>query len=279
MDKKSKMHSCSRDTEYYKEMENRVNVMKHELLDMADLFCREEVDNTIVFFGSSAIQPEDVAKEDLRLARVELERNVRPSAEVEKLIKSAEARVYMSQFYSQAEELAYKFGIWNKKFKNPMNEFVICSGGGPGIMEASNKGATRANFRSIGLNIEIPTEQKPNPYISPELNVNFQYFFLRKFWFFYFVKALIVFPGGVGTLDEIFEVLTLIKTGKMGKYVPIVLFGSEYWKSVINFSPMSEYQMVKEADYAFLKYSDDIEETFQYITSELEAHYPPQYME
>jgi uncharacterized protein (TIGR00730 family) len=153
------------------------------------------------------------------------------------------------------------------------DRFIMCSGGGPGIMEASNRGANRANGPSIGLTISIPFEQEPNVYISPQLLFHFNTFFFRKFWFFHHAKALVIFPGGLGTLDELFKFLTSMKTGKSNYYVPTVLFGSSYWKKVINFEAMVEYGTISESDTDFFIYSDSIEETFNYITKELMTHY------
>jgi len=275
---KDNKHKCSRDAIYHQKMEERLKIMRTELLDMAYTFCKEEVENTIVFFGSSRTLPEAKAKKNLEIIKEELDRSPDRPQELIDRFREAEFKHYMSLFYNSAEELAFRFSQWSQeKFTNPLNQFIVCSGGGPGIMEATNRGAQRANSRSIGLNIQIPTEQSPNPYISPELSFNFKYFFLRKFWFFYFAKAFVVFPGGMGTLDEVFELITLVKTGRMKRYVPIVLFGSKYWRDVINFEPMIQHGAIKRGDVDCFIYSDDVDETFRYITAELEKHYPPQH--
>jgi hypothetical protein len=147
--------------------------------------------------------------------------------------------------------------------------YVICSGGGPGIMEAANKGATLGGGKSIGFNISLPFEQMPNSYITDELNFEFHYFFMRKFWFAYLGKALVVFPGGFGTIDELFECLTLIQTGKMRKKLPVVVYGQNYWKEIIDFEKLEHYGMISRSDLDLVHFSETPQEAFEYLTSEL----------
>jgi uncharacterized protein (TIGR00730 family) len=147
--------------------------------------------------------------------------------------------------------------------------YVICSGGGPGIMEAANKGATLGGGKSIGFNISLPFEQMPNSYITDELNFEFHYFFMRKFWFAYLGKALVVFPGGFGTIDELFECLTLIQTGKMRKKLPVVVYGQNYWKEIIDFDRLEYYGMISRSDLDLVHFSETPQEAFEYLTSEL----------
>jgi uncharacterized protein (TIGR00730 family) len=156
---------------------------------------------------------------------------------------------YLMKYYREAEELAYRLARWAIKLKPKGKNFVICTGGGPGLMEAANRGASRAGGRSIGMNISLPEEQLPNPYISPELSFIFHYFFMRKFWLINRAKAVVAFPGGFGTLDELFETLTLIQTGKIsGKDLAVILYGEEYWKKLINFDVLLSRGMISPQD-------------------------------
>lgn len=236
-----------------------------EILEPAMRFRRENVHNTIVVFGSAQLIAKEEAEKNLK--------DLKSKGADNEAIAHAERILHMSHYYHAAEDLSEKLTRWSMKQKKPERQFVICSGGGGGIMEAANKGAEKAGGRSIGLNIKIPTEQTPNPYITPELNFEFQYFFLRKFWFLYAARALVVFPGGLGTLDELFEVLTLMKTGKTTHHVPLILFGSDYWKNVINFDTMIRYGTMFEKDVRWYHYCDTVEDAYKYVTTELEEHY------
>lgn len=247
--------------------------VKNELLEAARRFQAEKVENSIVFFGSARILPQEEAHEILKNLEIKIENTKNPSPKDLQRLERARKDLFVSQFYTAAEELAFLFTQWSNEHPNPKDHFLVCSGGGPGIMEASNRGAHRAGGRSIGLAITIPYEQKANIYATPQLQFNFSAFLLRKFWFFYFAKALVVFPGGIGTLDELFEILTLIKTGKINHYIPIVLFGSQYWKKVINFDIMVEYGTISPEYMEYCHYSDSVEETFSYITQALEKHF------
>ncbi|MEK6565752.1 MAG: TIGR00730 family Rossman fold protein [Bacteroidota bacterium] len=179
----------------------------------------------------------------------------------------------MSRYYEDAVELARMLTRWSKKLYH-LNRFVVCSGGGPGIMEAANKGARWAGGRSVGLNISLPFEQSANPYVTKELAFEFHYFFMRKFWFVYLAKALIVFPGGFGTLDEFMEVLTLSQTSKIKKKITVVLYGSEYWKRVIDFPFMLKQGVVSKSDFKLFTYADSPKEAYEYLVKELQKNYP-----
>jgi uncharacterized protein (TIGR00730 family) len=163
----------------------------------------------------------------------------------------------LGHYYEAARELARLLTVWGSSKDGGANRFVITSGGGPGIMEAANRGASEAGGKTIGLNIGLPFEQFPNPYITPELSFEFHYFFMRKFWFAYLAKALVVFPGGFGTLDELFELLTLVQTKKLRKKIFIVLYGSEYWNELINFQALVRHGMIAETDLELFKFADD----------------------
>jgi uncharacterized protein (TIGR00730 family) len=178
----------------------------------------------------------------------------------------------MSRYYEDTVELARLLTQWSKRFENP-SRFVVCSGGGPGIMEAANKGASLAGGKTIGLNISIPTEQFANPYITPGLSFEFHYFFMRKLWFVYLSKALVVFPGGFGTLDEMMEVLTLLQTRKLKKKIAVVIYGSEYWNKVLDFRELINHGVVSEDDMKLFTFIDTPEEAFRYLKSFLVSNH------
>tara|TARA_B100000530_G_scaffold260236_1_gene173467 strand:- start:94 stop:663 length:570 start_codon:yes stop_codon:yes gene_type:complete len=172
----------------------------------------------------------------------------------------------MSRYYEDARELAKRFTIWSKELKSKKHRYIICSGGGPGIMEASNRGASEAGGINVGLTISLPFESSGNEWISDDLDMKFHYFFMRKFWFLYLAKALIVWPGGFGTLDELMELLTLIQTEKIKKRLPIVLYGKEFWEKVVNWDYLVEIGTISPEDLDLFHISDEIGETFQYVT-------------
>ncbi|MCP5054097.1 MAG: LOG family protein, partial [bacterium] len=176
-----------------------------------------------------------------------------------------------SRYYRAAEELAFQLASWSKIIEKEGDGFCICSGGGPGIMEAANRGAKRANADSIGLNISLPFEQSPNPYISPQLNFEFHYFFMRKLWFLYHAKALVVFPGGFGTLDEFFETLTLVQTQKLSKHsIPILLYDKTFWQGLIDFQKLVDYQLISPGDVNLFHYFNSPDEGMAYLKPRLE---------
>ena len=189
-----------------------------------------------------------------------------PKATTQEL-KKEELAVEMSHYYEDATALARRLTLWSKEKKVNL---AICSGGGPGIMEAANKGARQARGASIGLNINLPFEQEPNPYISKHLNFEFHYFFLRKFWFLYHAKALVVFPGGFGTLDEMMEVLTLIQTQKIKKDMLVVVYGKKFWDKIINFNHLVETGMIDESDLKLFRFCDTVDEALDYLTRDLQ---------
>jgi uncharacterized protein (TIGR00730 family) len=224
-----------------------------EFIEPEERLSQSGIYNTIVFFGSSL----SVDKESLKK---------------QKLDKSVvfEKAVNVSNAYEACIELARRITAWSQKIKEPDKRFYVCSGGGPGMMEAANKGAKEAGGKSIAFNISIPHEQFLNAYVSPEFSFHFHYFFIRKFWFLYYAKALIGFPGGFGTMDEVFELLTLLQTRKIEKKIPVVLFGKAFWNEVINFKALQEYGVISPVDLKLFKILDNIDEAFEYITGELE---------
>ena len=216
-----------------------------EFLEPEYRFREFGVDDTIVFFGSARILPRKVAKTNLK----KLRSNAKASKES---ILQAERHLVMSQYYEDAVQLSQKLSEWNR---SQVSQFAICSGGGPGIMEAANKGASLAKAPSIGLNIHLPFEQQANPYISSHLNFEFHYFFIRKFWFVYMAKAIVMFPGGFGTLDEMMEVLTLIQTERMTKKIVLVLYGAEFWSRVLNMDYLVQTGMIVPPTSICLKFA------------------------
>lgn len=243
-----------------------------EFLEPQRRFEHYNVKDTVVFFGSARIKTPEVAQQIREKALSRLA-ELGETPEVRRELIQAESAVKLSRYYSNAVELARLVTQWSKGLPTHNRHFIVCSGGGPGIMEAANKGASLAHGKSIGLNISIPFEQSPNPWISRELNFEFHYFFMRKFWFVYLAKALIVFPGGFGTLDELMEVLTLVQTRKVSKPLPIVVFGKEYWNDIMNFEAMAKWGTISQADLDLLHFSDTPEEAFEYLKRCLEEAY------
>lgn len=261
-----------KDIEFLNSPDARLVRMLSEFLEPQRRFRRENVKDTIVFFGSARIQPRKVSLAHLRTVQAELDGPKRPTLEQIHRLRDAQVQVEMSRYYEDTVELSRLLTLWSKKFDNP-HRFVICSGGGPGIMEAANKGASLAKGKSIGLNISLPFEQFANPYITPGLNFEFHYFFMRKLWFVYLSKALVIFPGGFGTLDELMEVVTLLQTRKVKKKVAVVIYGKEYWNKVLDFDAMVSYGVISKDDMSLFKFLDTPEEAFKYLKGFLTETY------
>jgi uncharacterized protein (TIGR00730 family) len=246
-------------------------------------FRRERIQDTVVFFGSARFHALDVARAELELLANTGSVATAPEAEQpakagdaeasELKLKRAEAAVEMAAYYEAARALAGMVTTWAKALPGRRHRFVVTSGGGPGIMEAANRGAYEAGGKTIGLNIMLPFEQRPNPYITPALNLNFHYFFMRKYWFAYLAKALVVFPGGFGTLDELFELLTLDQTHKLSKPITVVLYGSIYWKGVVNFEMLAEKGAISPGDMGIFQFADTPEEAFGILKDGLTKNY------
>jgi uncharacterized protein (TIGR00730 family) len=261
-----------KDVEFLNSPDARVIRMLSEFLEPQRRFRFARVRDTVVFFGSARVQPQSKALANLRKVRKETGKDGRPTKNQLRALRTAEVLFEMSRYYEDATELARLMTKWSKSLTHP-NRFVICSGGGPGIMEAANKGARLAGGKSIGLNISLPFEQFANPYVSPDLNFEFHYFFMRKFWFVYLGKALVVFPGGFGTLDEMMEVLTLIQTKKLKKKIAVVLYGSSYWNRIIDFDEIVNHGMVSRSDLELFRFLDTPMEAFQYLKGFLTENY------
>jgi len=225
---------------------------------------------TIVFFGSARTPSRADAEEALARERRKVEELPLTEAEKKLRIAVAERNLANSHYYEAARELARDLTKWSQEhFSTPGERYYICSGGGPGIMEAANRGAYEAGGKSLGLGINLPFEQKPNPFITPELDFEFRYFFIRKYWFLYLSHALVAFPGGFGTMDELFEMLTLIQTRKTPKKIPIVLFGREFWEKIINFDVFIELGYISPEDLRLFRYFDKVEDAREYIIREI----------
>lgn len=234
-------------------------------------FRREQIQDTVVFFGSARFQGGAAARENL--SAVEGRNANTPAAQREKDLKSAHAAVDMARYYEDARRLAFLLTQWSIQIPARRHRFVVTTGGGPGIMEAANLGAHEAEGKTIGLNINLPFEQNPNPYITPALNFEFHYFFMRKFWFAYLAKALVIFPGGFGTIDELFEILTLAQTDKLAKKILVVIYGSEYWHRVMNFQAFVDAGTIAPEDLNLFKFVDTPEDAFAFLRDGLTQYH------
>lgn len=243
-----------------------------EFLEPLHRFRKQSIRDTIVFFGSARMKPEREARSIYTQLQRKAKKSKQLSESLKKELEAAEIDLLMSKYYEDAVELSRLLTKWSNQLREK-NRLVICSGGGPGIMEAANKGAYLATGRSVGLNISLPFEQSPNPYVTDELNFEFHYFFMRKFWFVYLAKAFVMFPGGFGTLDELMEVLTLLQTNKIKKKVTVVLYGKKYWETILNFPAMVQYRVISPEDLNLFVYKDTPQEAFDYLVKELRKNY------
>jgi uncharacterized protein (TIGR00730 family) len=257
-----------------------------EYLEPLARFRREQIQDTVVFFGSARFRGREQADHELELLDNTGSTRPAPSHEQPASIpeieagkatelqrKRAVAAVEMARYYEDARRLAQMLTGWAKTIPSRRSRFVVTSGGGPGIMEAANRGAYEAGGKTIGLNIRLPFEQAPNPYITPSLNFEFHYFFMRKLWFAYLSKALVVFPGGFGTIDEMFEVLTLAQTHKLAKKITVVIYGSEYWKRVFNLDVLVDTGAISPKDIELFQFADTPEQAFEMLRRGLTENY------
>jgi uncharacterized protein (TIGR00730 family) len=242
-----------------------------EYIDPLERLRREKVGDTIVMFGSARIKPRAQALAHMQKLRKEKRRHA--TLEYSAALRDAKAAVEMSRYYEEARELARRITSWAMSLGDHPRRFVICSGGGPGIMEAANRGAIEAGGKSIGLSIELPHEQRPNDYISPELSFMFHYFFMRKLWFAQLAKALIVFPGGFGTMDELWEMLTLMQTGKLHRRNLILIYGRKYWDRVLDWKHMLRCGTINKHEYGLLQFADTVDQAFARVRDDLERHH------
>ena len=232
-------------------------------------FRREQIQDTVVFFGSARFQGSKAAAEGLAAIG---EKNATPE-QLQEDFKRAQATVDTARYYEDARKLAHMLTKWSIDIPARRHRFVVTTGGGPGIMEAANLGAHEAGGKSIGLNIQLPFEQHPNQFITPSLNFQFHYFFMRKFWFAYLAKGLVIFPGGFGTMDELFEILTLAQTEKLAKKILVIIYGSEYWNRIINFQAFVESGTVSPPDLDLFKIVDNPEEAFEFLRDGLTKYH------
>jgi uncharacterized protein (TIGR00730 family) len=234
-------------------------------------FRREQIQDTVVFFGSARFQGSAAARKNLTAAEKNDAKT--PAPQQGKNLKQALAAVDMARYYEDARRLAFLLTQWSIQIPARRRRFVVTTGGGPGIMEAANLGAHEAGGKTIGLNINLPFEQYPNPYITPALNFEFHYFFMRKFWFAYLAKALVIFPGGFGTIDELFEILTLAQTDKLAKKILVVIYGSEYWHRIMNFQAFVDAGTVAPEDLDLFKFVDSPEDAFAFLRDGLTEYH------
>ena len=232
-------------------------------------FREHNIQDTVVFFGSARV----LSRFHARRALSKLKNGRRTGDDYTAVLRRGEKALEWSRYYEDARQLAHKLTEWSLQLDMARQRFVVCSGGGPGIMEAANRGAREAGGKSIGLNISLPFEQEPNRYITPDLLFNFHYFFMRKFWFAYLAKALVIFPGGFGTLDEMFEFLTLAQTHKLSKKLFVILYGSDYWHDVLRLEPLAEWGAINETDLNLLCKVDSVDAAFKQLKKHLRQHH------
>jgi uncharacterized protein (TIGR00730 family) len=255
--------------------DGRILRLLSEYSEPLSRFRREQIQDTVVFFGSARVHSRDTAAN--RLSEVRGNGAQVSATQQAEDMKRAEAAVDMARYYEDARRLAFLLTEWSTQIPAKRHRFVVTTGGGPGIMEAANLGAHEAGGKTIGLNINLPFEQNPNSYISPSLNFEFHYFFMRKFWFAYLAKALVIFPGGFGTLDEFFEIVTLAQTEKLAKKIVVVVYGSDYWKKVVNFEAMVDAGVISPEDLELFQMCDSPEESFEFLKEGLtKYHLGPQ---
>jgi uncharacterized protein (TIGR00730 family) len=241
-----------------------------EYLEPLRRFRQQQIQDTVVFFGSARVDSRERAERALAMLRA---RGVHDDKDYQIELNKTRKAVEWARFYEEARELARLLTAWSMTLRSSHHRFVVTSGGGPGIMEAANRGAREAGGKTIGLNIRLPFEQDANPYITEGLHFEFHYFFMRKFWFAYLAKALVIFPGGFGTCDELFEILTLVQTDKLSKKIEVILYGRDYWDQVLDFRPMSDWGAIAQKDLDLLHYADTPTDAFERLRAHLIAHH------
>src|SRR5246127_2856391 len=251
--------------------DGRILRILSEYVEPLSRFRREQIQDTVVFFGSARFRSKLDAQK--HLTGIEADGGLGATPQQELTLKRALASVDMARYYEDARRLAFLLTEWSIQIPAKRHRFVVTTGGGPGIMEGANLGAQEAGGKTIGLHINLPFEQNPNPHITPALNFEFHYFFMRKFWFAYLAKALVIFPGGFGTMDELFEILTLAQTDKLAKKILVIIYGSEYWNRIINFQAFVDAGTVSPPDLELFKMSDSPEEAFAFLRDGLTKHH------
>jgi len=263
------------DREFLDSEEARPLRILAEYLEPLRRFRAQNIQDTVVFFGSARIHSREHA--EAALARLMHRLTGTEAADADEGVLRGRKAVEWSRYYEEARELAKLLTAWARELASPHHRFVVTSGGGPGIMEAANRGAKEAGGKTVGLNIKLPFEQGANRYITEGLHFEFHYFFMRKFWFAYLAKALVIFPGGFGTLDEMFEILTLMQTEKLAKQIQVILYGAEYWNRILDLDPMVEWGAIAAHDMRLLQRADTPAEAFELLKTHLTTHHiePP----
>ncbi|MEJ2195430.1 MAG: TIGR00730 family Rossman fold protein [Ignavibacteriaceae bacterium] len=255
--------------EFLNASDGRIIRMLSEYLQPKSKFRKHKIMDTIVFFGSARLK----SQKESRTAYNKIKKMNPKSVKFAKELRKAQSMIDMSRYYEDAVELSRRLTEWSLNLETNANRFIVCTGGGPGIMEAANKGAKQAGGYSVGLNINIPFEQFVNKYVTPDLSFEFHYFFMRKFWFAYLSKAFIIFPGGFGTMDECFEIITLVQTEKIKKKLLVVVYDDKYWNSVFNFNVLVEKGMISESDLKLFNFCSSVDEVFDKVVKHLQKHY------
>ena len=273
MEKNKKTFKAYEDADFLYSSDGRSVRILSEFLQPRSKFRKYKIMDTIVFFGSARlVSRKDALKEYSRIKSL----NPKTIDNFSSKLREAQRLVSMSRYYEDAVELSRRLTEWSMNLETMANRFIICTGGGPGIMEAANKGAKKAGGYSIGLNISIPYEQFINKYVTPDLSFEFHYFFMRKFWFAYLSKAFVIFPGGFGTMDELFEIMTLIQTAKMKKKLALIIYDKSYWSKIINFDALVEQGMISKSDLNHFSMCSSIDEAYNVIIQHLNRYYTKQ---
>jgi uncharacterized protein (TIGR00730 family) len=255
--------------EFLNSSDARIIRILSEFIEPQSKFRKHKIVDTIVFFGSARLKSKKESLTEYSKIKV---MNPKTPMFAENL-RFAQRQLEMSKYYEDAVELSKRLTEWSMNLGTHSNRFIICTGGGPGVMEAANKGAKIAGGFSIGLNISIPFEQFVNKYVTKDLSFEFHYFFMRKFWFAYLAKCLVVFPGGFGTMDEMFEILTLLQTGKIKKKMLLIVYDERYWKKIINLEGLIDHGMINKGDIDSLLFCNDVDQAFKLITKHFEKYY------
>jgi len=269
MAKQNKPLKAYENPEFLNSSDARIIRMLAEFIEPQTKFRKHKIIDTIVFFGSARLKSKKESLAEYNKFKV---MNPKTPTFAENL-RFAQRQVEMSKYYEDAVELSRRLTDWSMNLGTHANRFIICTGGGPGIMEAANKGAKLAGGLSVGLNISIPFEQFVNKYVTRDLSFVFHYFFMRKFWFAYLAKCLVVFPGGFGTMDEMFEILTLLQTGKIKKKMLLIVYDERFWKKIINLDGLIEHGVISKEDIANLSFCNSVDEAFGLITKHFEKYY------
>lgn len=270
MAKEQKTVKAYQNEDFLASSDARIVRLLSEYLEPKARFKKHKIMDTIVFFGSARLKARKDALIDFNKIK---NANPKTIPNFARELRMAQHNLGMSKYYEDAVELSRRLTEWSMNLETSANRFIICTGGGPGIMEAANRGAKKAGGYSVGLNISIPFEQFVNHYVTKELSFEFHYFFMRKFWFAYLSKAFIVFPGGFGTFDELFEILTLVQTDKIRKKLALVIYDEKYWKSVVNFNALIDNGVISESDLKVFNFCNDVDTAFKVVKEHLEKNF------